>query len=345
MMGKNTLAARIVSLMAAGALAFSLVPSLAFADTMTRAQALAYIDAAKIKADAGNDLSEDDIAKVSEAVDMLDDADYSSSEQQVFALKVKVRQEQEGKEAAQAEANTLAHKVETAESNATKAEASLSEAQALASANAKEAQAAISELDDANKQIAKLTKQLAKAQSNAAAQDKILIKGVKVSGLSAKGGSESAVLSWKVSNAISGLKYQVKYRKSGASKWSKMTSKKKSCTVSGLTKNTNYQFKVRAFKKISGKRVYTSYTAVAVAKALQKYKTGDYKVNDTMGVNVRKKATTSGAKIAAFGKGTKVNITKVVTGSDGEIWGYGTGKALDGKTYAGYMYMKLLKAA
>ena len=341
-MMKHTLAKKAVSLLATGALALSLVPSLAFADTTATAgeKQDAYNTIVEAMSLTSDQLKEEVQWAVYQASLKLDRADYNdNTDAYIFATEIRLKVAEQSSEIN----DQLYEEFAEYYQRAITAEASLAEAQAEAKASAKEAKAAQQELKTANKEIKTLSEQLAKAQTSVAAADKILIKSVKVSNLTASGGSGKASLTWKVANAIDGLKYQVKYRKSGTSAWSKKKSKKTSCSVTGLKANTNYQFKVRAFKKISGKKVFTSFTAISVAKVLQAYKAGDYKVNDTSGANVRPSASTSKTPITALRYGQKVAVSKIVTASDGTLWGKVQVK-VGNETKTGYVLMSLLKA-
>ena len=59
--------------------------------------------------------------------------------------------------------------------------------------------------------------------------------------------------------------YQIAYRK-GTGKWKTVNTTKLTYTVKKLTKNTAYSFKVRAYKKIDGKKVYGAYSKVLKKK-------------------------------------------------------------------------------
>ncbi|MBR3817482.1 MAG: fibronectin type III domain-containing protein [Clostridia bacterium] len=74
----------------------------------------------------------------------------------------------------------------------------------------------------------------------------------------------SIKLSWAKEKGAAGY---VVYRSTDGKKWTKVTTTSKTAaTVSGLTKNTTYQFKVRAYQKVSGKTVYGSYSSVVKGK-------------------------------------------------------------------------------
>ncbi len=77
-----------------------------------------------------------------------------------------------------------------------------------------------------------------------------------------KGGKKTAKLAWKKVKGAKG--YQIKYSTSKKFKKSKTktkTSKKNKITLKKLTKN-RYYIKVRAYKKVNGKKVYGKYSSV-----------------------------------------------------------------------------------
>ena len=59
--------------------------------------------------------------------------------------------------------------------------------------------------------------------------------------------------------------YQIAYRK-GSGKWKTVTTTKLIYTVKNLVKGSTYSFKVRAYKKINGKKVYGAYSKVIKKK-------------------------------------------------------------------------------
>ena len=91
------------------------------------------------------------------------------------------------------------------------------------------------------------------------AQNAILKKTVKK--VKAKARGTKAIVSWK--SAGKGFKYEV-YRSTNPTKSFKKvkTAKKLKVTVKKLKKGKTYYFKVRAFKKVGGKEVYTGYSNV-----------------------------------------------------------------------------------
>ena len=82
----------------------------------------------------------------------------------------------------------------------------------------------------------------------------------------AKAKKKSAVVSWK--SVGKGFTYEV-YRSTNPTKsFKKMkASSKLKVTIKKLKKGKTYYFKVRAFKKVGGKKVYTGYSNIVKAKA------------------------------------------------------------------------------
>ena len=78
-----------------------------------------------------------------------------------------------------------------------------------------------------------------------------------------KSGNTSAKLTWKKMNGAIG--YEI-YMKAGSGKFKKIKTVKKGKTVTfkknGLKANTKYQFKIRAYSKIDGEKVYGEYSKV-----------------------------------------------------------------------------------
>ncbi|MCI9094002.1 MAG: fibronectin type III domain-containing protein [Coprobacillus sp.] len=62
--------------------------------------------------------------------------------------------------------------------------------------------------------------------------------------------------------------YQIAYQKSGSKKWTYTTvsSKSASKTLTKLTSKKNYKVKVRAYKTVSGKKYYGTYSATKTVK-------------------------------------------------------------------------------
>ena len=81
----------------------------------------------------------------------------------------------------------------------------------------------------------------------------------KVSGVSVKNNySKSVRVSFQKTKGADG--YQISYRKKGSKKTKKVTTTKDSKSIKKLSSGKKYYFKVRAYKKIRGKRYYGSYS-------------------------------------------------------------------------------------
>lgn len=144
-------------------------------------------------------------------------------------------------------------------------------------------------------------------------------------------------VSWKVANSIEGLSYQVRYKEAGG-KWSSVKTKKLTRTFKKLTGGKTYTFKVRAYKKISSKNVYSSWSKNASATVLQSYAKGTYKVKGDL-LHVRKTTSVSSDLLVDILRGTKVKVTKVKT-VNGIAWGQLT---YGGQT--GWVQMQYLEKA
>lgn len=94
------------------------------------------------------------------------------------------------------------------------------------------------------------------------APDKVSLSSVK------KKSSNKAVLKWKKVSGASG--YEIYMKEGTKGEYKKVKTVKKGKTVSytenGLKKNTKYYFKVRAYKSVSGKKVYSKFSKVKSIK-------------------------------------------------------------------------------
>ncbi len=88
----------------------------------------------------------------------------------------------------------------------------------------------------------------------------------KVSTPTLKAGKKSITVKYKKVTGASG--YQIAYQKSGSKSWTYTTvsSKSASKTLTKLTSKKNYKVKVRAYKTVSGKKYYGTYSATKTAK-------------------------------------------------------------------------------
>lgn len=115
------------------------------------------------------------------------------------------------------------------------------------------------QMKDYDAQIASLTKQLQ-------LKDQVLaIKSTEITASSKFGkssGKRYIQITWKVSDDISGMKYQVWKSSKSSSGYKKMISTSKtSCkNTSGLIKGKTYYYKVRGYKSIGGKYYYTNWS-------------------------------------------------------------------------------------
>lgn len=75
-------------------------------------------------------------------------------------------------------------------------------------------------------------------------------------------------MSTKVS-ATGGTVYQIQYRVKGSSKWKTTTAKTKTKTIKKLKKGKQYQFKVRAYKSVSGTKYYGAWSKVKTTKRIK----------------------------------------------------------------------------
>ena len=88
----------------------------------------------------------------------------------------------------------------------------------------------------------------------------------KVSTPTLKAGKKSITVKYKKVTGASG--YQIAYQKSGSKSWTYTTvsSKSASKTLTKLTSKKNYKVKVRAYKTVSGKKYYGTYSATKTVK-------------------------------------------------------------------------------
>ena len=62
--------------------------------------------------------------------------------------------------------------------------------------------------------------------------------------------------------ATGGTVYQIQYRIKGTSKWKTTTTRDKTRTIKKLKTGKQYQFKVRAYKSVSGTKYYGAWSGV-----------------------------------------------------------------------------------
>ncbi len=86
----------------------------------------------------------------------------------------------------------------------------------------------------------------------------------KVSTPTLKAGKKSITVKYKKVTGASG--YQIAYQKSGSKSWTYTTVSSASKTLTKLTSKKNYKVKVRAYKTVSGKKYYGTYSATKTVK-------------------------------------------------------------------------------
>ena len=114
--------------------------------------------------------------------------------------------------------------------------------------------------DDPDKDKPETTPQDTNAKAKAAAK-KLTVKNLKV-----KFKKKKATITWKKTKGATG--YQVQYRVKGAKKFTnlKKATKKNKVTSKKLKKGKKYQFRVRTYKTIAGKKVYGKWTKAKTVK-------------------------------------------------------------------------------
>lgn len=121
------------------------------------------------------------------------------------------------------------------------------------------------QLQEYEDRIAQLEKQLKQKNEILAMRD-MEIDASSTFGKSS--GKRYIKVTWKTSEKVSGIKYQVYKSSKKSSGYSKAitTSKLYYKNTSGLTKGRTYYFKVRGYKSIGGKKYYTSWSDVTSRK-------------------------------------------------------------------------------
>ena len=150
-------------------------------------------------------------------------------------------------------------KLEKAQTDLTAAQGKVTELQGKVTSLEKDLDAEKKKAETAQGDADKYEEELAMLK----AQNAILKKTVKK--VKAKAKKKSALVSWK--KVGKGFTYEV-YRSTNPIKSFKKvkTLKKLKVTVKKLKKGKTYYFKVRAFKKVGGKKVYTGYSNITKAK-------------------------------------------------------------------------------
>ena len=115
------------------------------------------------------------------------------------------------------------------------------------------------QLKEYESQIEALTKQLQMKEQALAVKSTVITASSKFGKSS---GKRYIQISWKTSEKVSGMKYQVWKSSKSSSGYKKAisTSKTSYKNTSGLTKGKTYYYKVRGYKSIGGKYYYTSWS-------------------------------------------------------------------------------------
>ena len=140
---------------------------------------------------------------------------------------------------------------------ADKAELALIVSGAIIDINAAKSAAEIDEIiNDAKTEIDKLVAAKTLADAKAKVQ-KTQIKGLKVTA-----GKKKATVKW-TKNAAVFAGYQIQYKKAGAKAKTVLINNKNTAkkVIKKLAKGKKYTFKVRGFKKFSGKKVFGKWSA------------------------------------------------------------------------------------
>lgn len=120
-------------------------------------------------------------------------------------------------------------------------------------------------VSDYEKQIAQLEEEL-QNKKDIIAIDNMTIKASSKFGKSS--GKRYITVSWKASEKVDGIKYQIQKSQKKSSGYSKVktTSSLSYKNSSGLVKGKTYYYRVRGYKKIDGKTYYTSWSNVVSRK-------------------------------------------------------------------------------
>lgn len=120
-------------------------------------------------------------------------------------------------------------------------------------------------VSDYEKQIAQLEEEL-QNKKDIIAIDDMTIKASSKFGKSS--GKRYITVSWKASEKVDGIKYQIQKSQKKSSGYSKVktTSSLSYKNSSGLVKGKTYYYRVRGYKKIDGKTYYTSWSNVVSRK-------------------------------------------------------------------------------
>jgi hypothetical protein len=129
----------------------------------------------------------------------------------------------------------------------------------------------------------------------------------------------SVTLSWKKNSNATG--YQIYRSTSPNGSYSRVKTISSNKTVSwknsSLKKNTQYYYKIRAYKTVNGKNYYSSYSSV-IAGHTKAY-SGKYKKTKVK-LNVRSYPGTSYSKKSTLAKKKKVKLIYATKAKDGSTW-------------------------
>ena len=159
------------------------------------------------------------------------------------------------------------------------------------------------------------------------------VKPNKVENLEIKdSGSKKAKLTW---DKVSVTGYEV-YRSTDQKKWTKVTTLTKSTknkyTNNYLKSNKKYYYKVRAYKIVSGKKIYGSYSEVVMVKTNPAVPTISVS-NSSYNTNKVKVGKVSGASEYRIYRSTKYSGTYEMVGALTEAGSYKDKELTTGKTY------------
>ena len=184
---------------------------------------------------------------------------YNQLKTESDADKAELAQAKEDLETARAAEAEAKSSLKKAQDDLTAAKAAQTEAEDALKKAKEDLVAAAAKVEEAQGDAEKQAAEIAELKEKNAILNKTIKK------FKAKAKKKSALVSWK--KVGSGFTYEV-YRSTDPTKTFKKvaTVKKVKTTVKKLKKGKTYYFKVRAFKKVGGKKVYTGYSNIAKVK-------------------------------------------------------------------------------
>ena len=187
------------------------------------------------------------------------DAQISSLTNQLTKAQEELKAAQEALEKAQGEGSEKDAAIADLQAKLTQAQTDLKVAQEALDAAQKAGTDKDSKIKELDGQITKVQDELKIAKETIKVQKKA-VKNIK-----AKGQKKKAKVTWK--SLGKGYKYEVFKSTKPTGKFKKAaTAKKAKAVVKKLKKGKTFYFKVRGFKKVGGKKVYTQFSDVAKAK-------------------------------------------------------------------------------